>query len=218
MQSADLEATPTSLASIEGDEAAVLARFFEPEANLVVFRRSPGRALKAFCEGPLLAQGVCAQEVTASRAEASAAVLPASIRDCDGVSALQDDIADVFQLWQDLFEPSRSGLRFRVLDQAMCPRFHVDRVLARLIVSYGGSGTEWLPDSAVDRSLLGVPLSDLNDDPLAVPENIEIVPPYAIALLKGAAWPGNENRGLVHRSPPIRPPERRALLTIDILA
>jgi len=44
--------------------------------------------------------------------------------------------------------PSRitaaAGTRITTLDRAMCPRFHVDRVPVRLIVTWGGPGTQWL--------------------------------------------------------------------------
>jgi hypothetical protein len=36
-----------------------------------------------------------------------------------------------------------------------------------------------------------------------------------IALLKGEAWIGNENGGLVHRSPNLTGGARRLLLTLD---
>jgi hypothetical protein len=217
MQSAEeLESTVTHV--VEGDEPAILARIFEPGVNLVVFRRSIDSGLQAFTDQYLLRHAPCAEERALSRAEDVAGVLPASILASDGVAALQADIEAVARLWQDLFDPDRSGVRFRILDKAMCPRFHVDRVMVRLIVSYGGSGTEWLPEEAVDRSLLGMPLTDPNQDPLARPEAICPVPSYAIALLKGSAWPGNEDRAIVHRSPHIHPPERRALLTLDMLA
>ncbi|WP_428354217.1 DUF1826 domain-containing protein [Methyloprofundus sp.] len=39
----------------------------------------------------------------------------------------------------------------------------------------------------------------------------------AYALLKGERWEGNENAGLVHRSPAINEGERRLLLTLDFM-
>jgi len=203
--------------AVAGEEPAVLARFFETEVNLVTLHRSASPALRAFSQGCLLKHAPCATETVVSQPDQLPGVLPESIAQREGAEALREDIEEVFALWSDLFDPARSGLRFRVLDQAMCPRFHIDRVMARLIVSYGESGTEWLPESSLDRGLLGKPLADPTVDPLARPEAIKRVPPFAIALLKGAAWPGNEARGIAHRSPHIKPPERRALLTLDML-
>ena len=53
-----------------------------------------------------------------------------------------------------LFELNEIGLSLRVLDKAMCPRFHVDHVPCRLITTYTGVTTQWLPHTSVDRSKL----------------------------------------------------------------
>jgi len=36
-----------------------------------------------------------------------------------------------------------------------------------------------------------------------------------VAFLKGEHWDGNENKGLVHRSPIVNENENRLLLTLD---
>ncbi|MCP1727214.1 hypothetical protein J2T60_001179 [Natronospira proteinivora] len=204
--------------AIIGSEPLVLSRIVEPGINLAILEREVHPALRAFCEQTLTPSGLFAHELVIQPEEELAATLPESITSLPGAEAFLDDLSHINELWHDLFSPDRSGLRLRVLNQAMCPRFNVDRVIARLIVSYGGVGTEWLPETATNRSLLGRPLSDPKQDPLANTEQIQAIPPYAIALLKGEAWPGNEGRGIAHRSPPIEPPQRRALLTMDILA
>jgi SAM-dependent methyltransferase len=93
----------------------------------------------------------------------------------------------------------------------MCPGFHVDRVGIRLVCAYVGPGTEWLPEPQVDRVALGrrEPGGVLR---LGAPARLAI---GAVGLLKGEAWPGNEGRGAVHRSPPVAAGERRVLLTIE---
>lgn len=201
----------------QGTETALLAEIFRPEINLVILERDIERDLKVFCEKQLMPSGLFGHESTVSDAQPLAETLPSAILAMPGVEALVADLRHLHRLWEDLFSPERTGLRLRVLNQAMCPRFHVDQVLVRMIVTYGGTGTEWLPEHAADRSLLGRPLADLRDDPLADPDEIQTAPPYAIALLKGEAWPGNQGHGSIHRSPHIEPPERRALLTLDLL-
>ncbi len=57
----------------------------------------------------------------------------------------------------------RVGLRLRVLDKAMCPRFHVDHVPVRLITTYAGVGSEWLAEGAMDRRQLGSPTAEPMD-------------------------------------------------------
>jgi hypothetical protein len=47
---------------------------------------------------------------------------------------------------------------------------------------------------------------------------IRQMPAYAVGLMKGESWEGNEGRGLVHRSPqPTALQPRRLLLTLDML-
>ena len=42
-----------------------------------------------------------------------------------------------------------------VLDRAMCPRWHVDRVGLRLLSTWVGPATEWLNEDFADRRQLG---------------------------------------------------------------
>ena len=138
-----------------------------------------------------------------------------------GYQAWLDDVAMLCQAYCELFGRAETGLRLNTLDKAMCPRFHVDRVPCRLICSYGGIGTEWLPEYAMDRSKLGIGGKGLADDKsgLIVDDTaIRSMPAYAVGLMKGENWEGNENRGLVHRSPtPTADRPRRLLLTLDML-
>ncbi|MFI3185636.1 MAG: DUF1826 domain-containing protein, partial [Methylococcaceae bacterium] len=48
------------------------------------------------------------------------------------------------------------------------------------------------------------------------PDALYIMPAYAVGLLKGSAWEGNEQYGAVHRSPQVNQAlPRRLLLTLD---
>lgn len=133
-------------------------------------------------------------------------------------AVLRDDIAELVDMYACLFEVEHVGLRLKSLERAMCPRFHVDRVVCRLLTTYAGVGTEYLANEDVDRSRVGRPV----EDPLQPPvwhksAKIHRLPPGAVALCKGEAWPGNEGRGFVHRSPD--PGDgARLLLSIDGLS
>jgi hypothetical protein len=51
---------------------------------------------------------------------------------------------------------------------------------------------------------------------LARAARIEVIPPFAVALLKGSLWQGNGGRGVIHRSPAVTPGETpRVLLAMD---
>lgn len=132
-----------------------------------------------------------------------------------------EDIELLTSAFCELFGLKQAGLRLRTLQNAMCPRFHVDRVPARMICSYGGIGTEWLPEYALDRQKLGMGSSGLPDEHsglIADPTAIRRMPAYAVGLMKGEAWEGNEGQGFVHRSPtPTTVQPKRLVLTLDML-
>lgn len=96
-----------------------------------------------------------------------------------------------------LEKPDAVGLRLHLLRGTMCPRFHVDRVPVRLLCTYQGIGTEWLPEGKVTRAKSSAPLPDQ----LVGAGDADRLATGAVGLLKGEAWECNEGRGLVHRSP-----------------
>ncbi len=131
---------------------------------------------------------------------------------------LREDVALLLEVFADLLGAARIGLRLDTLRHAMCPRFHTDRVLLRLLCTYLGAGTEWLADDAVDRTRLGHRADGLSDDASgAIRGPVREVPVGAIALLKGDAWPGFDERGCVHRSPLASNDAPRLVLTLDVL-
>lgn len=131
---------------------------------------------------------------------------------------LSEDIALLVDMFCCLFDLKYAGLRLTVLNKAMCPRFHVDRVPMRLVTTYQGPGSEWLPHSAVDRTKLGLGNQGLPDEKSGLFNSVKDIQGLNagdVALLKGELWPNNENAGLVHRSPVITSASPRLLLTLD---
>ena len=88
-----------------------------------------------------------------------------------------------------------------------CKRFHIDNVPQRLLVTYSGEGTEWLPDAAADKSayLNGEP----NEKILKFPQKKQFVNEWDIAIFKG----GSE--GLLHRTPDSALKKNSILLRLD---
>ena len=117
---------------------------------------------------------------------------------------LCQDIAELADMFCLLYGLKQIGLRLTVLDSAMCPRFHVDRVPCRLVCSYHGIASEWLPHDKVDRVKLGRGNNGLTDEESGLYQSAQDINQLEIgdvAMLKGELWQGNENAGLVHRSP-----------------
>ena len=134
-------------------------------------------------------------------------------------AVLSDDIAELVEMYCYLFDLGKVGLRLTALDKAMCPRFHVDKVPCRLVTTYQGVATEWLPHNVVDRSKLGHGSEGKTDEQSGLFSKLGDVQQLTsgdVALLKGESWEGNEGAGLVHRSPSMSAGERRLLLTLDI--
>lgn len=106
------------------------------------------------------------------------------------------------------------GVRLSVADGPQCPRFHVDRVHARVVTTWLGVGTEWLENGDCDRRWLGTPgTTDAESGLILHPARIGQAPEQAIVVLKGEAWPGFAGRGAVHRSPAYF--ESRVMVTME---
>lgn len=102
------------------------------------------------------------------------------------------------------------GLRLATLAAPMCPRFHVDYVPCRLLLTFTGSGTEWIAHGDVDWDRFHDFSSGL--PPHHAGCGAHRVDAGVMVLLKGGNWdPGFP--GVVHRSPPCDQP--RVLLSVD---
>lgn len=137
------------------------------------------------------------------------------------VDALIEDLADLVDMFCCLFEVEKVGLRLTMLDKAMCPKFHVDRVPCRLVTTYQGTATEWLSHHEVDRTKLGKGGHGLADHESGIylkESDIQQLETFDVALLKGELWEGNEGAGIVHRSPAVAAGEQRLLLTLDFVS
>lgn len=212
---------PSATKMIISNNFADLSRIYEDGVNLCLIKRPLPAIIEQFVYKALhdagsieISQPVDPLHFDFNRLWPNAAPLP----------GYQDWLADVEMLvsaFCELFGRHEAGLRLRTLDKAMCPRFHVDRVPVRMICSYGGIGTEWLPEYALNRRKLGMSScgqSDAESGLITDQTAIRQMPAYAVGLMKGENWEGNEGYGLVHRSPiPTAVQPRRLLLTLDML-
>jgi hypothetical protein len=127
--------------------------------------------------------------------------------------ALLRDIGELCKLYADHAGSGPIRVKFEIESTDRCKYFHTDNIGLRLLCTYEGPGTEWLADSAVDRSALH---RGSNDGVIVDPAGIRRLGPGSVGLFKGDACPGFSGRGCVHRSPPIEHlRQRRVLLSID---
>ena len=203
----------------EGNNLDTLGDIYQENTNMVIWKRELDNAIQK-------AANVIID--TNPSLEISRVVSPddtyAEIRNALGLSEnasiISKDVANLVGMFCTLFDLKQVGLRLAVLDRAMCPRFHVDRVPCRLLTTYLGVATEWLPHHNADRSKLGIGNQGKPDEESGIMnsnKDIKYLNQGDVALLKGEAWEGNEGAGLIHRSPKLNSNSQRLLLTIDFI-
>ena len=87
-----------------------------------------------------------------------------------------------------------------------CRKIHTDFVSLRLLCTYAGPGTDWLPNEDLVREHLGrtdVDVDAANRSMIRPGAVLRRCEPGEVLLLKGEAYPGNRAWGAAHRSPPI---------------
>ena len=216
MTASRLLTIPESRRSVYGKTPEALTDIYQNDIGMAVWQRRLNRALISECE----------KLVTETRFSASRVALPESrlnhledtfpkLREFPHLRA---DIQLLAEMFCCLFELKVVGLRLAQLTSAMCPKFHVDRVPCRLITTYCGGGTQWLPHHHVNRDKLGAGNGGRSDADSGLYRSTGAIQTLAIgdvALLKGEQWEDNEGAGLVHRSPTIEAGQQRVLLTLD---
>lgn len=199
--------------------AHILSDIYRPEHNIAIWQRTLSKELTKNID-LMLAQEPRLALVQSVTPEDAAQWVRSKLEGYACADALSEDIALIVDMFCCLFDVKEAGLRLTRLDSPMCPKFHFDRVPCRLVTTYTGRATEWLTNDVIDRTKLGAGslgqpdhLSGLYDSE----RSIRQMQPGDVALLKGSGWEGNENGGLIHRSPHVRQDERRLLLTLDFI-
>ena len=214
---------------IWGDTPNVLTEIYREDTNIVIWRRTPSPSVTASVEHLIHAKPTLQETMVLSPDNGpdsgpspnnAASRIHETLGDIPFADQLSEDIAELVAMFCCLFELKRAGLRLTVLNKAMCPKFHVDKVPCRLVTTYEGIATEWLPHSSVDRTKLGLGSEGKPDEESGLfKDQGEVMQLSAgdVGLLKGELWSGNEGAGLVHRSPSVPPGESRLLLTLDFV-
>ncbi len=190
----------------------VLTDIYLEDKNIVVWRRILPPDLVLALQQHLQKSHSIRLSLSLSPKDA-AETLKAALSPVSCSADLANMLADMVEMFCCLFDLERAGLRLTTLEGAMCPKFHVDKVPCRLVTTLTGPGTEWLPNDVLNRDGLGAGAEHfkLYDDD----RDIQQMTLGDVALIKGERWIGNENRGVVHRSPSVKPGEKRLLMTLD---
>ena len=101
------------------------------------------------------------------------------------------DMAELCDIFCDIL--NNESVSFNLGTNRGCKRYHVDNVPMRLLVTYAGKGTEWLPSQFADRHAFeaGKP----NEEILKDPSGCEFINIWDIAVFRGG------RKGVLHRTP-----------------
>ena len=207
----------------EDSNANILPHIYDQNTNIVIWQRDLEQVLTNAVNTLISTNAIKPLELAVSPDDAFDKLVTALKPDDnnrDETHALCKDIALLVEMFCCLFDLKRAGLRLKILDKPMCPRFHVDKIPCRLVTTYQGVATQWLNHSDVDRSKLGTGNLGKPDEESGLFKslnNINQLKQGDVALLKGEYWDENEGAGLVHRSPPVAANEQRLLLTLDFI-
>ncbi|MEL6364398.1 MAG: DUF1826 domain-containing protein [Pseudomonadota bacterium] len=171
------------------EDPANFDAIFDAAVDAVIWRR----ALPSFLPTALhqvASQGSVERRVPISLA-ANDDVIDALLREMgfeQGAAAdwMAHDLKTLTARYGRLLSVDRATLRFEIVRDDACRKFHRDVVRARMICTYSGPGTEYGAASSG-----------------GTPESIERAPTGSPILLKGARWPKSSPRTVLHRSPPI---------------
>ncbi len=194
-------------------QPTVLSDIYQSEINIAIWQREKQFSIKEF----LALNPTFQKEMILTPQDALSRISESFNNNMTEVS---EDIALLVDMFCYLFELKQVGMRLKVLDKAMCPKFHVDKVPCRLVTTYQGTATQWLPHELVDQTKLGWGCNGLPDNESGLYQSesdIQRLDCGDVALLKGTLWEGNENAGLVHRSPELITNEKRLILTLDFI-
>ena len=205
-----------SKGAVASNDLSVLTQIYGSDTNLAIWRRKldgecRSESAKWLERDPTLQLSLMASPETIQQSIISALRV-------DQGSPLVKAMAELVEMFCVLFELPRVGFRLTALQGQMCPKFHMERVPCRLITTYVGIATEWLPNDKADRSKLGAVTPGIENRQGGLykqDRDIAQLNTGDVALFKGEAWEGNEGFGVVHRSPSVPDNTHRLLLTVD---
>jgi hypothetical protein len=213
-------APPLAQTSVQtGTTPDVLHRITQPGKDLVVWQRSNAMPWTAWLNAlPLAALPVGRLELRPAEA---LAVLQEICNACGTpIGPMCDlftfDVADLIGRFAAITGSDTVALRMEVVTGNACRRWHRDCLPLRMICTYRGPGTLWVPTALAPMAL------NHADDQLAA--QASQLQTGDVALFKGCGWAGQtHDAGTVHRSPRIEgtglvrlvlvldlPPEKRS--------
>ena len=117
--------------------------------------------------------------------------LPKKIKNNVFYQAWIEDMANLCEMF--CITEKSSYISFSISSHRGCRRYHIDNVPLRLLVTYAGQGTEWLPDEFANKRAYAN--GEPNEKIIKDISKKQFVGEWDIALFKGGP------EGLLHRTP-----------------
>ena len=123
----------------------------------------------------------------------------------EAFEAIGSDMAGVCEIFCDTLKSE--SISFCLGTERGCSRYHIDNVPMRLLVTYSGQGTEWLPNEIANRIAFeeGLP----NEKIVRDYSKIQHIDTWNIAIFRGGS------AGLLHRTPDSALKNPSILLRLD---
>ena len=180
----------------EAKDLRDLAAFKHQEGQLAILERQPlgggDEFFKKLSERPLNVIGIVGKKTSVEEILALLEdEISEDLKSSDFYMQWIIDMAGICNIFCETLATSTIG--FCLATQRACQRYHIDNVPLRLLVTYYGRGTEWVPDSAVDRLAYdsGMP----NNKILTNNNARKFLNAWDIAIFRGGP------DGLLHRTP-----------------
>ncbi len=192
-----------------GNDPKVLQDIHTKSKNIAIFRRSIDTLLPEL-------NRIAGKEIECRASGAEAEVLSTLeaffgiyLSECTNLLA---DVSDLFALFVEATQASSFRFLLTTVSTNMCRKFHTDVNDLRLLCTYVGPGTLWIPDESINIKELQAGSEE--SEILLDGHQIQQIQTGEVVLLKGALYSGAQP--ILHRSPSIEDQgAKRLLLRID---
>jgi len=183
-------------------EPGGLSSIHKPGCAAAIWQRRPLPEFQSWIDG-LRPQCLPKARVITSHRNIRDAVLQvceaSGTPECMERQMLADDASGLAKIFNEIMPTSHLQLRFDVISNDACRKFHIDAVAARLVCTYRGTGTQYGISTDGEE-----------------PKRVFTVPTGSAMIMRGTLWPEEPKSGLLHRSPPVEGTgETRLLLVLD---
>ena len=187
---------------VEGDRLDILDQIWSPGCAVSIWKRNGGWTLLDRLEElspEQLPELRMATDPDHALSALGTEVQRLGLGDSGFGPDLLEDASKLVRSFCNVMKTNTVRLRFDVIRSDACRKFHLDNVVARLLCTYRGRGTQY-----------GQFRTEGDPDP------IHELATGDVGLFRGQLWPTGEGSGIVHRSPPIsQGGETRLLFVID---